>query len=188
MIYFTSDTHFGHHNIIKYCDRPFEDVDHMNEELVKRWNAVVSPDDEVYHLGDFCMGKKSRPKMWLPRLNGTIHLIRGNHDPDVEGFASVRNYHELKWNKKKIVLFHYPIRSWNGMHKGSWHLFGHVHGGMTVKYGRKTLEDCLALDAGSDCFDWTPISIEEVAKIMEKQSERLEVKYKSKVGVGAVGD
>lgn len=190
MIYFTSDTHFGHHNIIKYCDRPFKDVDHMNEEMIKRWNGTVKPNDEVWHLGDFCMGKRTYPKIWLPRLNGKINFIRGNHDPYVhdQGFASVQDYKELNWNNQKIVLFHYPMRSWNGMHKGSWHLFGHVHGNLTTNKGRKTLEDCLAVDVGSDCFDWKPVSIEEIAKIMKKQSEHLNKKYNSPVGVGAVGD
>lgn len=178
-MFFTSDTHFGHRNIIKYCDRPWDSVEEMNEGLIERWNSVVGPNDDVYHLGDFCMGRKSVPERWVPRLNGKIHLIRGNHDPVVknQGFETVQNYLEVKYNKNKIVLFHYPIRNWNGSHRGSWHLFGHVHGTLTVKYGRKCLEDCLAMDAGSDCHDWYPISVEEVAKIMTKHEEHLKEKF-----------
>tara|TARA_R100001244_G_scaffold25113_2_gene25465 strand:+ start:117076 stop:117687 length:612 start_codon:yes stop_codon:yes gene_type:complete len=178
-IFFTSDTHFGHRNIITYCDRPWNSVEEMNEELIARWNNVVGPRDDVYHLGDFCMGRKSVPGNWVPRLNGRIHLIRGNHDPVVkgQGFETVQDYLEVKYYKKKIVLFHYPIRNWNGSHKGSWHLFGHVHGTLTVKYGRKCLEDSLAMDVGSDCHDWRPISADEVVEIMIKQEKYLKEKF-----------
>jgi len=170
MIFFTSDTHWGHYNIIEYCSRPWTTVEEMNEGLIYRWNSVVGPRDTVYHLGDFCMGGKSKPNIWLSRLNGHIHLIRGNHDRYVkdQGFASVQYYRELKVNKQKIVLLHYPMRTWNGSHKNkpSWHLFGHVHGSMTVKHGRKTLDDCLAMDVGVDCCDYYPISIDQVSEIM----------------------
>lgn len=188
MIYFTSDTHFGHKNIIKYCNRPFNSVEQMNEEMIRRWNNIVQPNDEVYHLGDFSMGRGSIPKIWLPKLNGKIHLIRGNHDPNVEGFHSVQDYLELKYNKKYYILFHYPIMSWNRMHNGARHLFGHVHGALTKINGRKTIEDRLSMDVGSDCCDFRPISIEEVEEIMSEHSKFLKEKMGSKVGAGAVSD
>ena len=176
--FFVSDTHFGHKNIIKYCNRPWDNVQEMNAGLIERWNSVVEPDDEVWHLGDFCMGG-TRPKDWLPRLNGKIHLIRGNHDPHVEdqGFASVQNYKELNIQGKKITLLHFPMRAWNGSHKGTWHLFGHVHGTMTVQYGRKGVKDAMAIDAGVDCHDYTPVSFEQVCKMMSKHAEFLRVQF-----------
>lgn len=80
MIFFTADHHFYHTNIIRYCSRPFVTVEEMNEEMVKRWNSVVSPGDIVYYLGDFSLAK--RPvEYFAPRLNGEKHLIMGNHDP-----------------------------------------------------------------------------------------------------------
>lgn len=85
MRFFTSDTHFGHKNIIRYCDRPFDDVPHMNEMLIKNWNAVVSPEDEVFHLGDVALGPWVEWEGILSRLNGTIHLIIGNHDRIFKG-------------------------------------------------------------------------------------------------------
>ena len=172
--FFVSDTHFGHKNIIKYCNRPYEDVHQMNEALIENWNSVVQPDDEVWHLGDFCMGG-TKPKDWLPRLNGNVHLIRGNHDPYVEdqGFASVQEYKELKIKGKRITLLHFPMRSWNGSHKGTWHLFGHVHGTMTVAHGRKGVKDALAIDAGVDCHNYTPVSFAQVSKMMSKHSDYL---------------
>ena len=77
--FFTSDTHFGHENIIEYCGRPFKDVTHMNEELIRRWNARVTPDDVVFHLGDFSMMGGAVSKFYK-RLNGNIIWIKGNHD------------------------------------------------------------------------------------------------------------
>ena len=75
-----SDTHFNHANIIRYCDRPFNSVEQMNEELIKRWNNTVAKDDIVYHLGDFAFGNKEQLASILMRLNGRIRLIMGNHD------------------------------------------------------------------------------------------------------------
>lgn len=79
MIYFTSDQHFGHRNIIGYCARPFADVDEMNEALVSRFNATVGPDDTTYHLGDFALDERLVAR-FLPRLSGRHHLVMGNHD------------------------------------------------------------------------------------------------------------
>lgn len=176
--FFVSDTHFGHKNIIKYCNRPYADVNEMNEALIRNWNSVVQPSDEVWHLGDFCMGG-TQPKDWIPRLNGKIHLIQGNHDPHVEdqGFESVQHYKELRIKGKKITLLHYPMRSWNGSHRGSWQLFGHVHGTMTVKHGRKCIKDAFAMDVGVDCHNYTPVSFQEVSKMMKKHADYLKVYF-----------
>ena len=184
MIFFTSDSHFGHFNIIEYCNRPFKSVMDMDEELIFRWNSVVQSGDDVYHLGDFCMGRKSVPNMWLPRLNGNVHLIRGNHDYKVEGqgFASVQDYKELKIKKKKLkfVLFHYPVNSWNGCfvdrckkRMPSWHLFGHVHGRLTSEVGSKTWGDRLAMDVGVDSNDYYPVSLLKVQRIMGEKALEL---------------
>lgn len=79
--FFTSDTHFGHTNIIRYSNRPFKDVNHMNEEIIRRWNEMVMPEDTVYHLGDVALGKIDDSLACVGRLNGTKILIEdGNHD------------------------------------------------------------------------------------------------------------
>ena len=89
-IFFTSDTHFGHANIIKYCARPFASVQEMNRELIARWNAVVGPRDTVYHLGDFAFGKASEAPTFLRKLNGAKKiLIRGNHDRNARQMLEV---------------------------------------------------------------------------------------------------
>lgn len=79
MLYFTSDHHFWHTNVIRYCNRPFTSVEEMNEALIKNWNDVVAPEDEVYYLGDFSMA--ARPvEIYTTRLNGIKYLVPGNHD------------------------------------------------------------------------------------------------------------
>jgi calcineurin-like phosphoesterase family protein len=78
-LFFTSDTHYGHANVIKYCNRPFRDVEEMREVLINSWNAAVSPGDTVIHMGDFSFHEREVASV-LPRLNGTKHLVLGNHD------------------------------------------------------------------------------------------------------------
>ncbi len=130
-VYFTSDTHFGDHRTLNIHKRPFTSVAEMNEALVAAWNGIVSDADDVWHLGDFARKLADVPAL-LATLNGRIHLIRGNNDPagivDLPGWASVRDYHEIELGETKLVLCHYPFRSWNGQHRGAINLHGHSHG------------------------------------------------------------
>ncbi len=161
--WFTSDLHFGHKNIIKYCGRPFlkrspdvkcepdscvmvPDVEAMDEALVENWNRVVTPEDTVWNLGDagFCIGAQ---KFWplISRLNGKHHLVLGNHDALVRNapqnvlvgtFASVSDgFVEIEVQGQGIVLCHYAMRQWHHAERGVWHLFGHTHGGLRP-YGK----------------------------------------------------
>ena len=88
-IFFTADTHWGHRNIIRYCQRPFADVDEMNEALITNWNSTIGKDDIVFHLGDFAMGGSAEWCRLLERLNGRIYLILGNHEDHREGILSI---------------------------------------------------------------------------------------------------
>lgn len=112
-VYFTSDTHFGHVHILSYCNRPWNSVEEMNEGLVERWNSVVSPDDVVYHLGDFAMGKRENI-LYRKRLNGRVVLIRGNHDRSANimrheaGFDEVYDRLSIKVDGMKLYLAHIP--------------------------------------------------------------------------------
>jgi calcineurin-like phosphoesterase family protein len=112
-IFFTSDTHFGHVNILAYCDRPFTDINHMNEMMIQRWNAVVGLGDTVYHLGDFSMGPKENVNI-RKRLNGKVILIKGNHDKKDEihkaaGFDEIHRYLEIEVDGYKLFLAHIPM-------------------------------------------------------------------------------
>lgn len=131
-VFVTSDTHFFHNNIIKYCNRPFETVDDMNAALIENWNTTVAPTDTVYHLGDVSFGSVDNTITVLNRLNGKIHLIVGNHDPQkvkkLSRWSSVQEYLTMNWWDTRIVMFHYPIEEWDGKHRGSYHFHGHCHG------------------------------------------------------------
>lgn len=137
---FSSDYHFGHLNIIKYSKRPCQ-ASHgeLNDWIVKQHNSVVNPQDEFYHLGDLTFYRKDQYDLIaknVQRLNGTKHMIVGNHDDESilrrlhhDGLiASYQHYKEIYKDNNKIVLFHYPIYQWNKGHKGSWCLHGHCHG------------------------------------------------------------
>lgn len=175
VIWFTSDTHFNHENIVKYSNRPFTDLGEMTEVLVKNWNEVVEKGDTVYHLGDFALsyGKQSVDVIdkLLSRLNGQKHLIKGNHDRkqvlDNSRWASVRDYHEIKVDlggihKQRIVMSHYAFRVWNQMHRGAWMLHGHSHGNLADLGGK-------VLDVGVDVWNYTPVSLERLQIWMESR-------------------
>lgn len=165
--WFTSDMHLGHANIIKYCNRPFASAQIMDEALISNWNSVVKQEDVVYNIGDFTFARDA--EKYLSRLNGLKYLIKGNHDknPSVrQGWANVFDYKEVRVNKQFIVLSHYAMRVWNRSHHNSWMLYGHSHG---------TLPDdpnALSIDVGVDCHDYTPISMEELERIMRRKTRK----------------
>ena len=158
-IWFTSDTHFGHTNIIEYCERPFKDAQHMNQMLLARWNERVGNGDTVYHLGDFGMLRQERATEMLLCLNGTKHLVKGNHDKGswLESFASCQDYLELNHHKRLYILMHYPMLSWKGSRRGSFMLHGHRH-------TREQQNHPARLDVGVDGNNYYPWHIDEVSE------------------------
>lgn len=137
--YITSDLHFGHKNIMKFCPDTrghFTDAEQMNELMIDDWNSIVEPDDLVYILGDVAFMPANKAVPILKRLNGRKILIEGNHDVKQlkdnsfrACFEEIHKYLEVQWEKRKIVMFHYPIhKEWNQAHRGSIHFHGHLHG------------------------------------------------------------
>ena len=132
-VFFTSDTHFYHGNIIRFCNRPFKDVEMMNETIISNWNNTVGQYDIVFHLGDFCLGGSAEWTKMLDRLNGKIYLIMGNHDLKnirqgyIDRFEHVAMQMHIEVGKQKIYLNHYPFLCFDGGYKDVWQLFGHVH-------------------------------------------------------------
>jgi calcineurin-like phosphoesterase family protein len=174
-VWFTSDTHFNHAKIIEYSQRPFADVEEMTEVMIERWNKRVKPGDLIYHLGDFALswGRQHADLVdgILSRLNGQKWLIVGNHDRDevVENdrWVKVKDLHEIKVDlggvhKQRIMMCHYPLRSWSQMHRGSWMLHGHCHGNLSDVGGK-------ILDVGVDVWGYAPVSLEWVAEYMGKR-------------------
>lgn len=137
-IWITSDTHWGHKNILKFSKntRRGLNVEEMGELLVEQWNSQVAVDDQVYHLGDLSFLNAIKTKDVLSRLKGNLHLIKGNHDTWINEttkpyLTSLHDIHTIKYNKFKIVLCHYPIADFEGMHYGHLHLHGHTHSSYT---------------------------------------------------------
>jgi calcineurin-like phosphoesterase family protein len=150
-IWFTSDNHFGHKNIKNFCPstRKGATVEEMDQLMIEMWQAQVAPEDRVYTLGDVFFCDAVRARSIMRQLPGQKHLIYGNHDKVIKSnkdlrdmFIAVHDYHELHLDGIKVILFHYPIWEWDQLHRGSYHLFGHVHGNTTVP-GR-------AVDVGID--------------------------------------
>jgi calcineurin-like phosphoesterase family protein len=174
--WFISDTHWGHTNIIKYSNRPFKDVNEMNEMMLIEWNKLVKPGDTVYHLGDMAFMPFPNLKNYLSRCNGNIHFILGNHDKAIiqnkaellkhGKILSIQHYHELKVNGNMLVLFHYGMRVWNRSHHSSILLYGHSHGNLPP-FGR-------SVDVGVDCKEITPeyrpIHLDEILAYMKKRT------------------
>ncbi len=158
-IFFTADNHFNHANIIKHENRPFIDVDDMNEKMIRIWNRIIGEEDDVYILGDFVWGSHSSI---VPQLNGKKYLIKGNHDKQVNNryFEWAKDYYVLKYKDLKFILFHYPIFRWDKCHYGSYHLYGHVHSNNKTNEFMNSFGNCY--NVGVDVNNYRPVEIEEV--------------------------
>lgn len=171
MIYFISDTHFNHDNIIKYCNRPFKDVKEMNEKIIENWNNIVKEDDTVYHLGDLALGSKEEFKDIAKRLNGNKILIRGNHDNwsvktyEDLGFTVLKNA-PIKFEEYKLLLSHTP-RAKTEIPEGYINIHGHIHNNILndlKDYPEELYPKDLHFNVSSDVLDFTPISIDKILK------------------------
>jgi calcineurin-like phosphoesterase family protein len=180
--YFTSDTHFGHLNIIQHSHRPFSSIEEMDEVMIKNWNYCVSNSDVIFFLGDFSYrSSEEKANEILSQLRGQKILIYGNHDED---FVYKQKHSKFRsfWNliaprldltvldgkeKQLLVLHHYAQRVWNKSHYGSWHLYGHSHNQLPEISGS------LSFDIGVDCHEYRPWNYVEVKeKMMKKMEER----------------
>lgn len=183
-IFFTADHHFGHENIIKFCDRPFSSVEEMDAELIDRWNNVVGESDTVFHLGDFTLFGRDMARDYFRQLKGIIYVLSNpwHHDRrwlprngDIVPECGTKNavavglrppiwvlefpeYGDGK-HSQALVLCHYPLAVWDRKHYNSWHLYGHSHG--TYQNGG------LSFDVGVDCNQFRPVSLEGVVRQMK---------------------
>lgn len=173
LLFFTSDHHFGHKNVINHCNRPYSSVEEMDEDLIKKWNEVVPKNGLVVHGGDLSMDlpKEILHEKYINRLNGRIVFqIIGNHDRKLEKWYAKNNNHynsfgdrcliivkddDFEYGRKKIVVNHYPELSWYHKENGTWHVFGHVHGNLI--HPNKN-----AVDITIDATDYYPLSYFEL--------------------------
>jgi calcineurin-like phosphoesterase family protein len=134
----------------------------MDEALITNWNSVVTPEDTVWHLGDFGFGHREYLQRIVNRLNGRKNRLWGNHDKpmrQVTGFQEVEYYKELYDGNKKIILCHYGMRVWNKSHYGSIQLYGHSHGSLPG--------NDQSLDVGVDCWNYFPVTLEQIIEKMK---------------------
>lgn len=180
-IWFTSDLHLGHGNILRHQpNRPWDDVESMNEALIGNINELVSEQDVLYILGDFSFKVKQAQAMELREgiRCRNVHLVRGNHDCGWNGtsaFKTVTDYVELKTDSRKIVMSHYPFLEWNGSRRG-WSVMLHGHQHNDAGYNEANIEaGILRFDVGVDANDFKPVSLDTVLRWAELAMDMREV-------------
>lgn len=172
--YYISDCHFGHKNVLIFDQRPFADIEEMDQAMIENWNQKVGKDDEVYILGDFQYRSDKGPVWYLQKLNGKKYLVIGNHDEKTLKYPGALDYFEkmdkmmhVEDNGKHICLCHFPICEWNGYYRNSYHLYGHIHARLSdtclVMRSRKN-----AYNAAACINNYTPSTLEEIIQNNEK--------------------
>lgn len=178
--FFTSDTHFGHENIIRYCRRPFANTVEMDQAIIERWNEAVQDDDVIYHLGDFTLRGRDFAVRILRQLRGRIRILGNHWHHDKRwlpsGFGASGLYGRSKYEVeilpplavrnlggRVLVMCHYPLGEWDRKHHGAWHLHGHSHG---THRGYGAL-----LDAGVDCHGFHPIPFASLEALMPAKND-----------------
>ena len=167
-IYVTSDHHWGHAAARSFYRRPFASVDEMDRVMIERWNAVVGPEDEIWHLGDFAVRQSAdRVASLLMLLNGRKHLVVGNNDDHAvtrcTGWRSVQSYVEMAIDDARFVLCHYPFRTWRDMGKGAINLHGHSHGRL-----KPLARQC---DVGVDVWDFKPVRLADTLSMAARSRQ-----------------
>ena len=179
MIYFTSDLHFGHKNVLVFNNRPFKDVDDMNQSLIRNYNEVVSNSDDVYILGDLSYHcDETLLKNCLSQLKGHKTLVLGNHDKlsvisKMNIFEDIVNYQEVYYQSIFLVLSHYPFMTWNKSRYGAIHLHGHIHSDKSYNKNN-IIEGIRRFDVGVDANDYKPVSITDVLNLCHEIETKME--------------
>ncbi len=179
--YFISDTHFNHKNIIKYCNRPFKDIEEMNKVLIDNWNNTVTEYDTVFHLGDVALTRESDMQKIIPKLNGTKFLIKGNHDTKSLEFLKNAGFTVLtktpvKLKEEKLILSHIPLAD-KEIPEGYINVHGHIHNNPLhrinpttneMEYPKELYSEKLHINISADVIDFKPISLKEILECKEK--------------------
>lgn len=165
MYYFTADFHFGHDRIIEFCNRPFKNASHMEAELIRNYNNIVTEEDIVFIIGDFSLKSSQHAgyyRQLLDKMNGQKHLILGNHDVEnawfhvKNGFLSVHTHLALTLDEIDMILVHDPAES--ALNRNIIFLCGHIHD-LFITYKN-------VINVGVDVWDYKPISWERIKNIL----------------------
>lgn len=193
-IYFSSDHHFFHNNVIKYCNRPYSSVEEMNQDFIQKWNSVVKPEDTVWYLGDFSLGKNAVREI-TPRLNGSKHLVVGNHDWAhpcqykknetkkakfealylEHGFLSVQTQNKMTIANREVLLHHMPYAG-TGDHtyEERYTEYRPANKGGWLLCGHihnLWKQKDKMINVGCDVWDYKPVSINEIESLITKESK-----------------
>ena len=167
-LFFTADLHLGHANIIRYCNRPFKDIKDMNLTIIRKWNERVKPEDNVFHVGDFCFksagktgnGQKHSAEYWRNHLNGNIVFLKGNHDRNNSLKTKIRNL-TLNIDNKLINVVHNPERA---NFEYDINFVGHVHNNWKIKRIKRLWNFTDCINVGVDVWDFYPVTYHEIMK------------------------
>lgn len=182
--FYIADWHYGHSNIVAFDNRPFKTANEMNDELIERWNKVVSNEDIVYILGDMFWCTPKVAIEVLDKLNGQKILVRGNHDKrhtELDNkFKQVVDYLEVRDKDRHVVLCHYPIPCFKNHYYGWYHLYGHVHNSFEhnmMEHDKYLMEElygkqCKMYNVGAmmPYMDYTPRTLDEIIKNARKDN------------------
>lgn len=191
--WFSSDIHFGHKNIIEFCNRPWETVDEMNEGIIENFNRFISPEDTLILVGDLCMGRKDDTIPLLGRINGTKIVVPGNHDP-MHPAHEKRDWKRAEWTARyyneggtracaidtylplgntEVKVCHFPYYGDSGdeerfseyrpVDNGNWLIHGHVHDAWRVN-GRQ-------INVGMDAWGMMPVHLDTIREIINGGQE-----------------
>jgi calcineurin-like phosphoesterase family protein len=167
MTYFIADAHLGHMGIITYCGRPFASAEEQDALILKNWNETVTPDDDVYIIGDLMVPTEAGPASYLEKLNGRLHLLIGNHDEEWYDesyrhyFVEVADALRVEIEGYTTYLCHYPTPDF----EGDLHIFGHMHANYKDgDFQRLVAASRFALNAAVELNDYRPVTIEQMIK------------------------
>ena len=167
MIYFTADPHFGHANILRFCDRPFASVQEMDAAMIQKWNAKVHNNDTVFILGDMFF-RSTNVEEVLAKLKGKKRLIVGNHDtfwmrkvPLEKYFESVDPFLEISDGQHGLTLCHYPMLTWNHQRR-TYMVHSHIHNDTTMDFWPLIAARERVLNAGADINNFEPVTFDEL--------------------------
>lgn len=177
MRYIISDTHFGHENLIDYCDRPFANAGEMNDAMFDKWQATVGRSDTVIHLGDVTHHPEPRPAdAWLNNLSGQVMLVRGNHDGDVtdNGPSHIVESATIRHGKYGFYLEHAPVNGVPG-----WQIHGHHHNNDPIEYPFINPE-YQNVNVSVELIDYQPLEMEELVHHLSKKKKFRDIHHARK--------
>lgn len=167
MIYFTGDNHFGHTNVIRFCDRPFDSADEMDTAMIDLWNERVHRNDTIYVLGDMFF-RCDYVEEVLRKLKGKKYLITGNHDSSwlrkfdaSKYFEDITKFLETSDGQHKLVFSHRPQVSWDHERR-AYMIHGHIHNDTKADFWPLLCVRERALNAGVDINGFRPVTFEEL--------------------------